>query len=145
MSKAFIKSRYIESIENPLSSAIVHESITFKSCKTVERPLINPNCWLLNMSFALTCSAMWTLMHPSRILHITQVRVTGLQLPAFLRFPFLLYIAETFACFQSSGNCLSVNYLLNNLCNGLHIICSHCSWRILGCIPPGPTRFVISD
>ena len=76
--------------------------------------------------------------NPSRILHIIQVRLTGLLLPAFLRFPFLLNIADTFACFQSSGNCPSVNDLLNNLCNGLHI-CSHCSLSILGWIPSGPT------
>ena len=78
MAKTFIKSRDIESIEKPLSSALVHESITFKSCRTVERALINPNCYLLNMLIALMCSTVWSLMHPYRILHIIQVILTGL-------------------------------------------------------------------
>ena len=44
LSNAFVKSRYTVSIESPLSIAVVHTSITFSNCSTVERPLTNPYC-----------------------------------------------------------------------------------------------------
>ena len=43
MSKALIKSRYIESIEKPLSIALVHESSSSSSSDTVQGSVLLPH------------------------------------------------------------------------------------------------------
>jgi hypothetical protein len=58
LSKAFMKSIYIESIRLPLSSISVHSSITLRSWSVVDLPDINPNCFLLNILFLILWSTI---------------------------------------------------------------------------------------
>ena len=61
----------------PLSKALAHESITFNSWDTVERPLIKPNCCVLNSLFIVILTIR-SLTQSSIHLHIILVRLTGL-------------------------------------------------------------------
>ena len=112
VSKAFMKSKYTTSIDSPLSRALVHESITFNSWSTIERPLLKPNCCILNLLFLIICLTIWSLTHYSIHLYIILVKLT-----AFFRF--LLNMAEILPCFHSFGSSPTASELLNSLASGL--------------------------
>ena len=77
LSKAFIKSKYITSIDHPLSRIFVHSSITLSSWSVVNRPSMNPNCLLENSLLDF----MWLMTRSrtmdSNTLQTTDVKLTG--------------------------------------------------------------------
>ena len=71
LSNAFSKPVYNTSMRPPCSNFSVQSSKTFKSCWTVERPLMNPYCLLLNNLLLKKNSTMWSrIMDSSNLQHI---------------------------------------------------------------------------
>jgi len=77
VSNAFSKSVYSTSIRPPFSNFSVHSSNTFKSCWTVERPLMNPYCFLLSRSLLTKNCTLWSRIMDSSILQHMQVKLIG--------------------------------------------------------------------
>ena len=63
----------------PLSKISVHLSITLRSCRTVDRPLRNPNCLSDSIELSLIYARIASLIIDSRILQAMLVRLIGLK------------------------------------------------------------------
>ena len=125
----------------PSSITFVQFSRTFKSCREVDRPPINPNCLLLNRPNLSIWSTIPFRMSFSISVHKMLVRLTGRWFEADFLSPFFNK-AVIVAILHPSGTTLVTNELLKIIHSGLSTILanSNCS---LGCTLSGPGGFVV--
>ena len=112
----------------------VHSSVTYRSCKIVERPLMKPNCLLLIRPLAFMWATISSLISESWSLHRIHVRLTGRYLLADCFF--LEY--RTDVCFLPDGWQFALVILNVKICCSDLVMTWLISLTILGCNWSGP-------